>query len=406
MFLYNLARKVNAQLKKQKKAQAGKLQYPVRRIEYVSAPKGRRVCAMTFDDGPCALAPNPWEGQEGLTEVLLDTLKRYGARATFDVVGDTGKNYPDEEGPAGNFTWSGVKFDHYPCFGKDSLAGAVNQPDLIRRILDEGHELANHGYTHRLFGPMRAVYGGRVHFQTLDEVTADLFRLHNYIKDTFGYEMKLSRPPHYIDAIPQGGSSYDAYRVLGYQYMAASFDGAGWQPRATYEEEVADMVVPLEKALREDPDSLNGKIIFQKDGSNMSLRTPVAHALPKQLELLKSAGYEVVTVSELLAMSPFEDVPADAAYLPALRELLDMGHAVGYRNNSFQPQKTVTKAEFCLMLTPPEILRQPKPLTQKELLALGTDYVHQAGIALPAGLRSMTRADAAVLCAQLCTQRV
>lgn len=404
MFLYNLARKANVQLKKYKKAKAGTLLSPVRRIEFVAAPKGRRVCAMTFDDGPCALPPNPWDTQEGLTTVLLNILKRYGARATFDVVGDTSKNYPDEEGPAGKFTWSGVKYDHYPCFGKDELAGALNQPELIRRILDEGHELANHGYTHRLFGPMRAVYGGRVHFQTLEDVTSDLLQLHRYIESTFGYEMKLSRPPHYIDAIPDGSSSYDAYRIMGYQYMAASFDGAGWQPRATYEEEINDMVAPLEKALRENPESLNGKIIFQKDGSNMSLRTPIAHALPKQLELLKSAGYEVIPVSELLAMSPFEDVPADAPYLPALRTLLNAGHAVGYRNNTFQPEKRISVAEFYLMLTPPEMLRQVNALSQKELLQLGADHIKQAGIAVPANLKTMSRADAAVLCAQICLQ--
>lgn len=402
MFLYNMARKVNGELKKYKKAQAGKLLYPVRRIEFVSPPKGRRVCAMTFDDGPCALPPNPWDSQEGLTRVLLDALKEYGAKATFDVVGTTGENYPDTEGPAGDFTWSGVKFDHYPCFGKDKLAGAVNQPDLIGQILAEGHELANHGYAHRLFGPMRAVYGGRVHFTSMDEVTDDLWKLHRLIQDNFGYEMKLSRPPHYIDNIPGGGNSYDAYRVLGYQYMAASFDGAGWQPRASYEAEIEDMVAPMEKALREDPDSLNGKIIFQKDGSNMSLRTPIAHALPRQLELLKQAGYEVVTVSQLLALSPFEDVSADAPYLGALQTLIEKGHAVGYRNNTFQGEKRITEEEFLLMLTPPEVLRQNRPITQKELLALGRDYVHRAGLAVPADVKGMTRAEAAVLCASLC----
>ncbi|MEG1577429.1 MAG: polysaccharide deacetylase family protein, partial [Oscillospiraceae bacterium] len=87
MFLYSLARKVNGQLKKYKRAQAGKKLSPVRRIEFVAPPVGGRFCAMTFDDGPCAQPPKPWEDGRGLTEVLLDTLKEYGAKGTFDVIG-------------------------------------------------------------------------------------------------------------------------------------------------------------------------------------------------------------------------------------------------------------------------------------------------------------------------------
>ena len=63
----------------------------VRRIERVQTT--RRICAMTFDDGPMDLPANPDRFQgRALTDILLDSLARYGARASFDVVGDTSEN--------------------------------------------------------------------------------------------------------------------------------------------------------------------------------------------------------------------------------------------------------------------------------------------------------------------------
>ena len=59
-----------------------------RRIERVKT--GERICAMTFDDGPMGLpaSPDRFEGKT-LTDVLLDTLAQYGAKGSFDVIGDT-----------------------------------------------------------------------------------------------------------------------------------------------------------------------------------------------------------------------------------------------------------------------------------------------------------------------------
>jgi len=65
----------------------------------------RRV-ALTFDDGP-----------HELTDAYLDVLDRFGARATFFVVGKT----------------------------------CAAHGDALRRIADRGHELAGHGFTHRNF---------------------------------------------------------------------------------------------------------------------------------------------------------------------------------------------------------------------------------------------------------------
>ena len=60
--------------------------------------------ALTFDDGPHA----------GLTPLVLDTLQRYGVRATFFVIG----------------------------------RNAAAHPDLVRRILAEGHSVGTHSWSH------------------------------------------------------------------------------------------------------------------------------------------------------------------------------------------------------------------------------------------------------------------
>ena len=246
---------------------------PVRRIERVATRE--RICAMTFDDGPCRLPPSPdrFRGK-ALTLVLAETLERYGARGTFDVVGDTSANYPDKAGKHGSASWGGVAYDHYPDFGRDDQGGVVHCPELVSRLLAGGHEITSHTYSHVLFGWKPLVYGRRRYLQGLEPVVADLKKLHRAMEEGWGYAIRLGRPPHYVDNIKGGFTSYDAYALMGYQYMAASFDGAGWLPLATYEAEVEATWRPMESLLLEDPDAFRGQIIFQKDGFNMARRTP------------------------------------------------------------------------------------------------------------------------------------
>lgn len=346
--LYNFARGINHKRKELLWQQNGKRLSSVRRIERVHPIQGKRIVAMTFDDGPCA---KDFMGRgKGLTDSILDILAEYGAKGTFDIIGTTEENYPDEAGEPGSFAFGGIKFDHYPCFGEDLLAGAKNQRELVRRMIDEGHELASHTWQHRIFGRKRFLYGKRVPLHSMDEVMQDLRRLHTYIKDEFSYEIRLSRPPHYVDPVTGGGTVYDAYRMMGYQYLAASFDGDGWRPGSSYEDEVEKMLAPMRKLLAEDPDSLNGQIIFQKDGCNMNLRTPVEDALPMQLQMLTDLGYQVVTVSELLEQSPFLDLSPESPAMPYVKELLRRGHMVGYQNNTFHGERALSKKEALLML--------------------------------------------------------
>lgn len=321
---------------------------PVRRIEQVAT--GERVCAMTFDDGPCRLPANPDHFQgKPLTLALAETLERYGAKGTFDVVGDTSANYPDKAGKHGSASWGGIAYDHYPDFGKDDQGGVVHCPELVQRLLDGGHEITSHTYSHVIFGWKPLVYGKRKYLQGLDPVVEDLKKLHSAMEENWGYSMRLGRPPHYVDGIKGGFTSYDAYALMGYQYMAASFDGAGWLPLASYEAEVEATWKPMERMLRENPDYFRGQIIFQKDGFNMARRTPVADGLEKQLQLLTEHGYQVVTVSELLARSPFRDVTPDSDVGRAARRLLERGWCVAYRDNTLRPEAVLTRGELAMM---------------------------------------------------------
>ena len=187
---------------------------------------------------------------------------------------------------------------------------------------------------------------------SLDEVEADLKRLDDLLLDRFDYKIGMMRPPHYVDRIDGGFSSYDACGLLGYQYMAASFDGAGWLPCKTYEQEVEATWKPIEAALLKDPNSLCGQIIFQKDGYNMARRTPVAFGLARQLKLLKDYGYRVVTVQQLLdEYSPFADVGQDEPLFAKLDQL-QKTRGIVYSDNRLRLDAPMTWGELAMLLAP------------------------------------------------------
>ena len=327
-----------------------------RRLERVKTD--RRICAMTFDDGPMNMpvSPDRFEGR-CLTDVLLDALAQYGAKGTFDVIGDTSENYPDEAGKEGTAEWGGTRYDHYPDIHCDNKGGVVHNDRLVRRILDEGHQITNHAYHHIIFGRKAVVYGKRAYLGSVDKVTEDLKKLDDLMQEKYNYKMTMHRPPHYVDMIGDGFTSYDVCDTLGYQYMAASFDGAGWlpsvlpDPEEALQAEINAMVEPMRKALEADPDFFCGQIIFQKDGVNMCRRTPVAFGLPLQLALLKEYGYEVVTVDELVAESPFADVGRDDPLFDKMVKLATE-RGVAFSDNTLRLSEPMTVEALAMLLAP------------------------------------------------------
>lgn len=97
---------------------------------------------LTFDEGY----------EYGQSESILNTLKEKGVKATFFVT----QPYAEDE------------------------------PELVRRMIEEGHILGNHSVTH----PSKGLPS-----QTLEQQQNEVMGNHGYIKENFGYDMYLFRYP-------------------------------------------------------------------------------------------------------------------------------------------------------------------------------------------------------------------
>lgn len=111
---------------------------------------------LTFDDGPIPEA----------TPFILDTLAEAGIKATFFMVGDNVRKYPE----------------------------------LYRRVVDEGHRTGNHTYNH--MGGFR--HSIRTYYNNAEEADALL-------------HTDLFRPPH-------GWMRFDQYFWLGRKYRIVMWD--------------------------------------------------------------------------------------------------------------------------------------------------------------------------------------
>ncbi len=90
--------------------------------------------------------------ENGYTAKILDTLKEKGVKGAFFI----------------------------------TLDFATTSPDNLKRMINEGHVVGNHTITHPSEG--FSTY-------TLETQYDELSRLHNYVKDNFGYEMRFFRYP-------------------------------------------------------------------------------------------------------------------------------------------------------------------------------------------------------------------
>lgn len=123
------------------------------------------------------------EGYEaGFTPTILDTLKEKNVKATFFIT----KQFFDSD------------------------------PELIQRMIDEGHVIGNHTCAHPSGGIQQLGIQG-----TQD----DIMKLHNLVLDKFGYEMTLFR-------YPEGTFSEQSLQVvhdLGYRPIWWSFAHVDWK---------------------------------------------------------------------------------------------------------------------------------------------------------------------------------
>ena len=94
---------------------------------------------------------------------------------------------------------------------------AKSAPELVWRMINEGHIVANHATNHPDMGK-----------QTVDQMVSEIMTMHNYMVEHFGYEMKLFRPP----------SGYYSVRLLavaqslGYTTVQWSYTYQDWNRNA------------------------------------------------------------------------------------------------------------------------------------------------------------------------------
>ena len=94
---------------------------------------------------------------------------------------------------------------------------------LVRRIIDEGHILANHSVNHPVMPTL-----------TIDKMKSEIMELHNYIKEKFGYEMTLFRPP--TGAFSERSLAVAqslGYKTVNWSFAYYDYDTAN-QPDQTY----------------------------------------------------------------------------------------------------------------------------------------------------------------------------
>ena len=114
------------------------------------------VAHLTFNCDDDKLTTDNYGEPISRTALVLNILKYENVKATFFVTG---------------------KF----CY---------KYPELVQRIIDEGHSLGNYGYSSVELPGL-----------STEEMTAEIMVLHNYVQEKFGYTMQYFRP--YIGAYSQ-----------------------------------------------------------------------------------------------------------------------------------------------------------------------------------------------------------
>ncbi|MCX6856202.1 MAG: polysaccharide deacetylase family protein [Verrucomicrobia bacterium] len=220
----------------------------VSRIVYTSCKVPAPVIAITFDDGP-----NPDH-----TPRLLDMLKARNIKATFFMVGR--------------------------C--------VVTWPHIVKRIADEGHEVANHSWSH----PLLTGLGNT----SLD---SQLQKTHDAILKACGKAPLHYRPPYGAIGMSQRKRINEK---LGYSTILWDVDPLDWKtPRNS--KKVEERILASTRS---------GSIILAHD-----IHGTTVDAMPATLDALIARGYQFATVSQLIELEK-ETSTTVAATAPASMPLL------------------------------------------------------------------------------------
>lgn len=198
-----------------------------------SGPRGNKVVALTFDDGPSSYTP-----------AVLDVLRAKGARGTFFVIGQQ----------------------------------VASNADVMRRILAEGHEPADHTWNHANVSAGSTAAAGQI------TSTASA------VQNATGFRPCSFRAPY--GAV--GPSLIGLVRGLGMTTVQWDVDPQDWMTPGA--EAIYSRIVSRTRA---------GSIILMHDGGGP--RSQTLAALPRVIDTLRARGYRFVTVSELLGNTPTFD---------------------------------------------------------------------------------------------------
>lgn len=179
---------------------------------------------LTFDQGY----------ENGFTAAILDTLKEKDAKAVFFLTGDYVRS----------------------------------QPELVQRMIDEGHVLGNHGNKHKSL-PLCSI----------EDAEKELQDCYNLVKEKFGYDMKLERPP----CGTFSEKSLAITQRLGYKTVLWSFAYKDWEvnnqpnPDDAYERITScahDGAIYLLHSVSETNCNILGKVIDNFKSQGYTLTTP------------------------------------------------------------------------------------------------------------------------------------
>jgi len=194
----------------------------------------KKVVALTFDDGP----------DPRFTLPILDTLKEYQTPATIFMVGNNVKTYPD----------------------------------IVKRVLQEGHEIRNHTMTHPELPDL-----------TQEQANAEIESCSQVIAKTTGKQPIYFRPPKGLsnDYVGKDAASLGMRQI----FWSVTIENSSAPTPQAMAERVLNKVEP-------------GNIILLHDGRLD--RTKTVKALPLLLKGLKERGYQVISLSEMLQMENSE----------------------------------------------------------------------------------------------------
>lgn len=192
-------------------------------------PAGGRYIALTFDDGPSEYTPQ-----------ILDILKREGVHATFFNLGEQ----------------------------------AAGQPSYVKRVVEDGHELASHTNAHQYLPDLAR-----------DALRAEITSAFDRLKEASGETTQMIRAPYGAFDAPCWARSADIISCN----VIWNIDTEDW--RRPGAEAIKSNVLS---------NAFNGAIVLMHDGGGD--RSEDVAALPGIIEGLKAAGYQLVTVQQLMKL--------------------------------------------------------------------------------------------------------